>query len=230
MVAELYRLGDNKWRVIEIDSASSSARPRPNGSFDPSLNGALHWVTEGGPQLICSFDLHTNRFKSVPPPPHFDAGYVNRVSGITVGVLKGRLCLCFVVGGDQFETWFMDRYGVEGSWTKAFSIDIKSYCGLSLQDKHRPIGFSSSGDMWLKADSDSHRHSQSLVSYSPDTGVFRHIDIGGIASNIEATPQVLSYVSLKDMLNLRDPHLHVHTLRPIKTDAFGFNIFFAIRN
>ena len=215
MVAELYQLGDEKWRVI--GNASSSATARPNSAFDPSLNGALHWVTDDSTrisELICSFDLHTNEFKSVAPPSHFDADYVNKVSGISVGVLKGCLCLCYVNGDAKFETWLMQEYGVQESWTKRFSIDIKSYCGLRLEDKHRPIGFTTYGDMWLKADSDSDSDSHCLVSYSAERGTFKVIDVGGTSSNMEATPHVLSFVSLKDIVNVSDTHLRFHRLIP----------------
>lgn len=214
MVAELFQIGDDKWRVID-NNVSSSVSARASSAFDPSLNGALHWITQSPriSELICSFDLNKNEFKWVAPPSHFDDDYLNEISGISVGVLKGCLCLCYVKGSDVFETWLMESYGEVESWTKAFSIDIKSYVGLRPQDKHRPIGFSSSGDMLLKADSGSDSNSHSLVSYSAETGMFRTVDIGGIASNIEATPHVLSFLSLKDMLNVRDNNKVVNVRR-----------------
>lgn len=229
MVAELYQSDshDNTWTLIP--NAPSATAKFNSSSFDPCLNGALHWITDHDQisELICSFDLNTNNFKSLPPPPHFNAEYLSKISGVSIGVLKGCLCLCYVVDGAQFETWVMDKYGVKESWRKAFSIDINSYCGLCPQDKHRPIGFNSFGDMWLRADSDSHSYSQCLVSFSPETGVFRHIDIGGISSrNIQATPQVLSYVSMKEMINLgnNNTHLQFQTIRPDKNNDLGFNL------
>ncbi|XP_061357259.1 F-box protein At3g07870-like [Gastrolobium bilobum] len=220
MVAKLYQLGDETWSVIE--NASSA---RPNSVFDPSLNGALHWITDAPhvSELICSFDLQSNEFKSVAPPSHFDVGYVNKISGLCVGVLKGCLCLCYVNEGARFETWLMEEYGVKESWTVAFSIDIHSYCGLRLDNEHAPIGFTSSGDMWFVADSDSGSHC--LVSYTAETGAFKIIDIGGITLKIEAAPHVSSFVSLKDIINGRDTHLPFHMVKLNKTDAFGFNSF-----
>ncbi|XP_027329416.1 F-box/kelch-repeat protein At3g06240-like [Abrus precatorius] len=219
VVAELYQLGDDTWRTIE-----NVPSPRPDSAFDPSLNGALHWVTDATrvSELICSFDLHTEKFKSVPPPSHFNAEYANHVFGTCVGVFKGRLCLCYVSEGARFETWLMEEYGVEASWTRGFAIDIQSYCGLRLHDKHRPIGFSSCGDMWLKADSDSDPHSECLVSYTADKGVFRHIDIGGIASNnVEAVPHVFSLVSLRNLVDVNNPHLTFQIIRPKKRPCYA---------
>jgi F-box interacting protein len=228
LVAELYQSDGTTWSVLPNPP---SAKPKPNSSFDPSLNDALHWVTDGTiSELIYSFNLNTNEFKSMPCPSHFVDDYVSKISGMSVGVLKGCLCLCYVLEGARFETWLMEKYGVKESWRKAFSIDIKSYCGWSPQDKHRPIGFNSCGDMWLRADSDSQSSSQCLVSFCPETGVFRHIDIGDAASNfqaknIQATPQVLSYVSMKQMLNIRHRQHQLHTLSSGKNYALGFNLF-----
>ncbi|GAU14776.1 hypothetical protein TSUD_204250 [Trifolium subterraneum] len=225
LVAELYQSnsGGTTWSVIPN---APSAKPKANSSFDPELNDALHWVTDGGiSELIYSFDLNSNKFKSMPCPSHFINEYVSKISGMSVGVLKGCLCLCYVVEGTRFETWLMDKYGVKESWRMAFSINIKSYCGWNPQDKHRPIGFNSCGDMWLIADSDSHSSSQGLVSFSPETGVFRNVDIGGAASNIQATPQVLSYVTIKQMLNIRRRQHHLHKLSSGEKYALGFNFF-----
>ncbi|KEH32741.1 F-box/kelch-repeat protein At3g06240 [Medicago truncatula] len=220
MVAELYQ-SDSGSRTWSLIPDAPSTRPMVNSSFDPSLNGALHWLTEDA--SICSFDLNNNKFKSVPPPSHFDDEYVSRISTISVGVLKGCLCLCYVIEGARLETWVMSKYGEKESWSKAFSIEIKSYCGLSPQDKHRPIGFNTSGEMWVTADSDSRSFTKCLVSFNPETGVFRNIEIGGAASNIQATPQVLSYFSIKKMVNIRHSKLQLQTLRSAKNHALGFD-------
>ncbi|RHN65149.1 putative F-box domain-containing protein [Medicago truncatula] len=212
------RTNSRTWSLIPD---APSTRPMVNSSFDPSLNGALHWLTEDA--SICSFDLNNNKFKSVPPPSHFDDEYVSRISTISVGVLKGCLCLCYVIEGARLETWVMSKYGEKESWSKAFSIEIKSYCGLSPQDKHRPIGFNTSGEMWVTADSDSRSFTKCLVSFNPETGVFRNIEIGGAASNIQATPQVLSYFSIKKMVNIRHSKLQLQTLRSAKNHALGFD-------
>jgi hypothetical protein len=43
--------------------------------------------------------------------------------------------------------------------------------------------------------------------------------------NIQATPQVLSYVSMKQMLNIRHRQHQLHTLSSGKNYALGFNLF-----
>lgn len=210
VMAVLYKLGENSWSLIENNVPSA----KPKSSFDPSLNGALHWVTNSSKdsELICSFDLQTDTFKSVLPPNHLDVEFVKKISWINVGVLEGCLCLCYVSPGAVFEAWLMKEYGIKESWTRKFTIDIKSYCGLRLGNCHRPIGFTSCGDMWLKCDYDL----CCLVSYGPKRGSFKVIDIGGIYWNFEATPHILSFVSLSDVVNIRDTHLHLEIIRPAK--------------
>ncbi|XP_015954992.1 uncharacterized protein LOC107479361 [Arachis duranensis] len=167
-------VGDKAWTTIR--SAFALATPRPNASFHHSLNSALHWLAQPTTthlcQLICSFDLHINEFKWVPPPSYFDAHYIHSLSGITLGVLKGCLCLCFVAPAAAIlKTWFMRDYDVQHSWSLSFYIDINSYFGLRIPDRLRPIAFANNGDMWLKDDYPF--DSYSLVSYSSQTGSFK---------------------------------------------------------
>ncbi|KAK7263766.1 hypothetical protein RJT34_31363 [Clitoria ternatea] len=183
MVAELYQIGDDTWRAIYFPP---SALLKLNSVFDPSLNGALHWITTSTrlEELICSFDLNREEFRGPSQSPIRD----------------------LVDGG--------------GCWRKAFSIDIDSYCGLQPQDKHRPIGFSSNGDMWLTDDEDdfdSDISKRCLVSYIPKKRDFRQVEIGGIPSTkVEATPHVLTYVPLKDIVDITNTHLHFQIITPFK--------------
>ncbi|KAI4296134.1 hypothetical protein L6164_036117 [Bauhinia variegata] len=206
VVGELYTLGERSWRVIE--EIAASAKPKANSSFHPSVNGALHWVTDSSKssELIYSFDLHTDEFKPVAPPSHLD---VKKISWSSVGVLEGCLCLCYVSEGALFEAWLMKEYGTKKSWTRKFTIDINSYCGLKIEDKHRPIGFTSDGDMWLKCESDS----CFMVSYSPKSAAFKVIDTGAIP-RFNATPHVLSFVSLKEIVDFRTTGLKLEINKP----------------
>ncbi|KAI4298895.1 hypothetical protein L6164_032408 [Bauhinia variegata] len=206
VVGELYTLGENSWRIIE----ENAAHAKPESSFQPSVNGALHWVTDSSKssEMIYSFDLHTDEFKPVAPPSHLD---VKKISWSSVGVLEGCLCLCYVSEGTVFEAWLMKEYGIKETWTQKFTIDINSYCGLRIEDKHKPIGFTSYGDMWLKCDSDS----CSMVSYSPKSASFKVIDNGTIP-RFNATPHVLSFVSLREIVDFRTTHLKLEIIKPKK--------------
>ena len=126
-----------------------------------------------------------------------------------MGVLEGCLCLCYVYEGVLFDVWLMKDYGLKESWTKKFTIDIIFYCGVRLGDQHRPIGFTKHGDMWLKSDADPY----SLISFSPKTGSFTVFDIGGITARFEATPHVLSFISVRDIVNVNS-YLKFEIRRP----------------
>lgn len=192
MVAEVHTLGSDSWRRIE-----NAPRPKRN-SFDPFLNGALHWITTSSrpSELISSLDLEREMFKFVPPPAHFDVSYVNKVSWINVGVLRGCLCICYIYEDSDFEVWVMREYGVKQSWIKEFSIDMKFYCKLQVEDLHRPIKLFSNGDLWFISSFDS------LVSYSPQKGTFRELRSMG-PWKTEVTAHDLSFISLKDVAGER---------------------------
>lgn len=189
MVADIHTLGSNSWRRIE-NPVWLKQQP-----FDPFVNGALHWITasQKPSELISSFDLETEQFRLLPPPPHFSLNYFKNVSWINIGVLRECLCLCYIYEDAQFEAWVMKEYGVKDSWTKEFSIDLKFYCKLQVEDLHRPIKFLSNGDLCFLSASDS------LVSFSPKKRTFRELKKMG-PWRTEVSAHVLSFISLKDAM------------------------------
>lgn len=189
MVAAVHTLGSDSWRSL-IENAPSPKQK----SFDPFLNGALHWITtsNGPSKLICSFNLERERFVFVPPPSHFDTQYVKKVSWINIGVLKGCLCICFTCEDIEFEVWAMREYGVQDSWTKEFRIDMKFYCQLRVVDLHRPVKLFNNGDLLFISSFNS------LVSFSPQKRTFRELSaLGRLRKDI--TAHDLSFVSIKDI-------------------------------
>ncbi|CAI9765276.1 unnamed protein product [Fraxinus pennsylvanica] len=192
MVADIHTLGSDSWRRIENPVWLKQQ------AFDPFVNGALHWITTSHKpsELISSFDLETEQFRLLPPPPHFSLHYVKNVSWINIGVLRECLCLCYIYEDAQFEAWVMKKYGVKESWTKKFSIDMKLYCNLRVEDLHRPIKFLSNGDLcFLFA-------SNSLVSFNPKKKTFRELKKMG-PWRTEVTAHVLSFISLKDAVGAK---------------------------
>lgn len=163
-VAEIHTLGTQSWRSI-----SNAPIPKRDASFDPYLNGTLHWITDSRKvsDLICSFDLHTEQFRVVPPPFRSEADYINKISGMKIGSLRGCLCVTYVFEDVQFVVWVMKDYGAKESWTKQFSIDIYSYCGLRGEDFYHPINFLHNGDLLFMS------KFSSLVSYSPGKRTFK---------------------------------------------------------
>ncbi|KAL9141165.1 hypothetical protein ABFS82_14G085500 [Erythranthe guttata] len=209
IVADLHTLGSDSWRRIE-----DAPCPKRN-SFDPFLNGALHWITnsEKPSELISSFDLEREKFDFVPPPPHFNAAYMRKVSWINIGVLRGNLCICYIYEDAMFEAWVMREYGVKETWRKEFGIDMKFYCKLQVEDLHRPIKFVSNGDLWFVSSSDS------LVSFSPEKRTFRELrSMGPWRPGV--TAHDLSFISLNDVFK-GGTKLQVKKSRRGRTFVFG---------
>lgn len=209
MVAELHTLRSDSWRIIE--NAPCPVRD----SFNSFLNGALHWITNSDKpsEIISSFDLESEKFKVVPPPAHFNVHYVNKVSWINVGVLRGYLCICYIYEDAMFEVWVMREYGVKESWRKEFSIDMKFYCKLRVEDLRRPVKFLSNGDLWFVSSSNS------LVSFSPRKRTFRELRSIGVGQlKTKVTAHELSFVSLKDVAG--ESALKVKNMRSEKRIVF----------
>ncbi|XP_051145198.1 F-box protein At3g07870-like isoform X2 [Andrographis paniculata] len=188
MVANVHTLGSDSWRRIENVPCPERS------SFDPFLNGALHWITNSGKpsELISSFDLENEMFKAIPPPPHFNVQYMKKVVGINIGILRDCMCMCYIYNGVEFEVWVMKEYGVQDSWTKEFSIDLKFYCKLQVDDLRRPIKFFSNGDLLFISSYDS------IVCFSPQKRTFREMrSLGPWLKEVSA--HSLSFLSLKEV-------------------------------
>ncbi|XP_075475118.1 F-box protein At3g07870-like [Primulina tabacum] len=204
MVANIHTLGVDSWRRIE-----NAPRPK-HKSFDPLLNGVLHWITDSYKpcELVSSFDLATETFKFVPPPAHFSLQYVNKISWINIGVLKDRLCICYIYEDADFEVWLMGEYGVKESWTRHVSIDTKFYIKLQVEDLQRPIKFLNNGDLWFISSS------ESLVSFSPTKKTFRELRAMG-RPKMEVTAHDLSFISLQDAVGAKCPQVMAMKLQNV---------------
>ncbi|XP_073155121.1 F-box protein At3g07870-like [Henckelia pumila] len=194
MIAKIHTLGADSWRIIE-----NAPRPKLK-SFDPLLNGALHWITDSYKpcELVSSFNLATETFEFVPPPAHFSLQYVNKISWINIGVLKDCLCICYIYEDADFEVWLMREYGVKESWIRHVSIDTKFYIKLQVEDLQRPIKFLNNGDLWFISSS------ESLVSFSPTKKTFRELRAMGRRKR-EVTAHDFSFISLKDVVGAKCP-------------------------
>uniref|UniRef100_A0A2P2L6E8 F-box protein interaction domain protein n=1 Tax=Rhizophora mucronata TaxID=61149 RepID=A0A2P2L6E8_RHIMU len=192
VMAEVLTMGWKSWRLVDGAPAG-----RPQGSLDPFVNGALHWVCDRhrSSEMLCSFDLDSEKFVPIPVPSHMDADFIKKTSWINVGTLDNCLCLSYAFEGVSFEVWVMNEYGLKESWTKKFAIDINFYCGLQIGNQHQPIGFTREGDLWLNCDS------CSLVSYCPRKRSFKVMiaSRSKIEAKIEAIPYVPSFISLRNV-------------------------------
>ncbi|GAB4825262.1 hypothetical protein Ancab_008134 [Ancistrocladus abbreviatus] len=88
------------------------------------VKGAMHWLVENSSnssKLICSFNLHSERFASVLPPPIFDSSDRDAYYWSNLGVTGGNLSICAVDAKPfrpDFQIWVMEQ----GTWTKRLCI------------------------------------------------------------------------------------------------------------
>ncbi|GER54985.1 F-box family protein [Striga asiatica] len=189
MVAYVHTLGWGSWRRVDNPTC-----PRKN-SLDPLLTDTLHWIndTEKPSEIIGSFDLEREKFGFISPPVHFNSQYVSKLPWLNVSVLRGCLCIFYMYEDSLFDVWVMGEYGVRESWTKEFSIDMKFYCRLRVEDLYRPVKLFGNGDLWFISSLNS------LVCFCPRKRTFK--ELRSIKPwKFELTAHDLSFVSLKDVV------------------------------
>ena len=94
------------------------------------LNGSCHWVVGGG--SILSFDMETEVFRLSSEPQMIFPGWVISMLTIVNGCLAV-ICVIEPQGiaisqkmSRVFDVCLMKKYGVEESWTRAYTITLSS--------------------------------------------------------------------------------------------------------
>ncbi|KAL5843326.1 hypothetical protein ACOSQ4_009284 [Xanthoceras sorbifolium] len=125
----VYSLRANSWSWIEHlpDYCSFYAFYQRSGIL---VAGTLNWMGKSSVlNLIISFDLKSEKFRSVPTPPDITSTNVGKC-GTYINNLGGCLCLCCNDHGKQvIDIWVMKEYSVKDSWTKLFSF---SYLSINI--------------------------------------------------------------------------------------------------
>ncbi|KAJ8570087.1 hypothetical protein K7X08_006664 [Anisodus acutangulus] len=78
------------------------------------VNAALHWMGQRKDDCIYSFDIGTEKLKSLPAPP----GLETPSWCLTLTVLGNCLCLADYIYGQRVDIWRMKEYEIAESWTK----------------------------------------------------------------------------------------------------------------
>ncbi|KAK9167633.1 hypothetical protein Scep_002824 [Stephania cephalantha] len=129
-------LSTNTWRRLYYVPYNVGSTP---GKL---INGALHWIDVYRNLLIC-FNVEEEKVKEMAKPVYMTN---NKVRNVRVFELAG--CLALVCRstkkGSDIEVWVMKEYGLENSWTKMFSIDLKRlpcssfrpHCSCSIRPLH----------------------------------------------------------------------------------------------
>ncbi|XP_026423592.1 F-box protein At3g07870-like [Papaver somniferum] len=128
---EIYTLGSNSWRTYECQDMPyyfySGTKP------EVVVNGALHWSADKKSEYyvaIVSFDMANETFKEVArlegPMLHLVECDHHSIDSNSVAALGGCICILHKTYGVKVDVWVMQEYGVKESWTKRFTITLKS--------------------------------------------------------------------------------------------------------
>ncbi|CAI9118189.1 OLC1v1019720C1 [Oldenlandia corymbosa var. corymbosa] len=143
-IINVYSLRSNSWRRIkDYEGGMISCSP---GVF---FNGVLHWVAvhkEGMKRAysILSLNVSSETHETRLMQPQYDEK--DGVFYLTIGVLKGRLCLFCRYYEQKTDVWMMNAYGNKESWSKFASIPYS----LNNLGHISPLSVSRSGEILLQ--------------------------------------------------------------------------------
>ncbi|KAF7152309.1 hypothetical protein RHSIM_Rhsim01G0070200 [Rhododendron simsii] len=120
---------------------------------------------------------------------------------MSLETLRGRLCLCDCSCYGYIDLWVMEKYGVQESWKRVFSIgthtdDARWLCGL-----YEPMSYLRSGAILFF-----HRLSKTVFHFDvkEQSSSPKFLKVRGITSKFEAIAHIPSFISLKDTVKNDD--------------------------
>ncbi|PHT64805.1 hypothetical protein T459_29230 [Capsicum annuum] len=202
---EVYTLGvDGKWRNL-----GQVPYPVWQDFGQVCVNGALHWMDPVDKDNIYSFDIETEKLKSVPGPPGlvFPFKYLAQAesqrstcapSCVTLVELGNCLCLTDDSGSiyGHIDIWWMKEYGIAESWTKVRILTCLGPAGFGLDicfQKYLPILIWKDGEILMQG-----KKGSQLLSYNPKDMTFTMIPISRGIRTV-ATRYLPSFYSLKTL-------------------------------
>ncbi|CAI9772593.1 unnamed protein product [Fraxinus pennsylvanica] len=184
---EIFNLGTNEWRSI----GEAPYRLEKRSSPGVLLSGRLHWMSQRGnynwrrDRIIVSFDLVDDSFQEIPRP---DTGrsWTNGHLAVLGGCLSA--AVPFRGGNGALDIWVMKEYGVKDSWVKEFTVGAysprfilpklkkpyriwKNFLGRRFV---RIICLLKNGDILVEY------RGGTLVSYNPDSEIFKEVSFRGM--------------------------------------------------
>ncbi|XP_059289164.1 F-box protein At3g07870-like [Lycium ferocissimum] len=154
------------------------------------IQGKMHWVALFGnylgrnDRLIVSFDLADEVFREVPI---VDFGVDPRINKFHLAVLGGCLAVAITLPhhtGRELEIWVMREYNVKESWVKEFKIGAYTPNPNSVTQHWQPLlkvlCLLNNGKLLLEYNYLPYKYSGYLISYDPQSGVFRTLKFEGM--------------------------------------------------
>ncbi|XP_042477844.1 F-box protein At3g07870-like [Macadamia integrifolia] len=172
----VYSLGTGKWKKL----GNAPFNIRNSSSSKAIVNGSIHWlatqeINSEMSELIISFDVRNEVFREIPLPSCVEAKqHCNFVT-----ILGGCLSLIGSFPGNYVEIWLMKDYGVNGSWTKQFTIEW-SYAPYRNSIDLFPLEILKSGEILIV------KNSKKLVLYDPESRGERDLGIHGLPDHFNS--------------------------------------------
>ncbi|XP_075663488.1 F-box protein At3g07870-like [Castanea sativa] len=184
--------GNGLWKSVNVGN-DLDYQPR----ITTFLNGIIHWVVISTyvPQFIYSFDVEDECFRFVPPPPEFVSPEQTTWSkwNICLGVLEGCLAISEHAKDVYFHIWVMKDYGVQASWTKAYTMDITMEKIARLLPITQILGLCHNGDILFTF------QNRNLVSFNPANSSFKLHRIESLYYFNNVLPYIPNFSSLRDI-------------------------------
>ncbi|XP_076939057.1 F-box protein At3g07870-like, partial [Bidens hawaiensis] len=144
-VGEYLPLGSDDWEPL------GTLPFCPRSMYSPCyLNNASHWLCgdEHVQVLIVSFNFVTGQFGEIPGPAHMTKAHASLPDKVNMVLHDGSLSIFDNhTRKTKFEVWMMKEHGVEGSWTRAFVIDIAAWGVYALQFSFTPVVCRNNGEV-----------------------------------------------------------------------------------
>lgn len=186
--AEVYSMGTNEWREVDVGEEFQATGNMPHSSSNPSIDGVFSWfeIDNHVEKVIFSFDMSNEVFIKTQLPD-YNGIPSKRVHGSLASLKNSLAFIHYPLGGmsKSFDVWILGEYGVRESWTKQLSIEPVS--GVIA-----PLGFWRYGELLLK---DAHGK---LVSYDPITRDMKDLQARGVDYLLQVLPCKESLVCVKE--------------------------------
>ena len=195
MLTHVYTLGEKGnglWKSVNV---GDSLLDQPTDTI--FLNGIIHWVvrSDSVPQFIYSFDVEDECFRPVPPPPEFVSSEQTTRSRwtISLGVLEGCLAIGECAKDAYFHIWVLKDYGVQASWTKAYTIGFTMEKKKLLSPISQILGLGHNGDILFSL------IKRNLVSFNPANSSFKFHRIENLCNFNNVLSYIPNFSPLRDI-------------------------------
>ncbi|KAG9147769.1 hypothetical protein Leryth_018815 [Lithospermum erythrorhizon] len=160
--------------------------------------------TYGESDCGIGFSPDSNQFKSVfgrfRRLSYAASGWV-RVGFLSMGVLRGCLCLSDASRDAPLKLWLMEKYGAKESWMVAYSIDVRNPYSQT-PPYYQPITYLGCGVLLM-----CHYPGYNLLCYNPQTREVKFLKLSGLKAKCEAVFYIPNLMLMRDVIGGSDAQI-----------------------